>query len=119
MIAGYEKPVCTPMYCCAADKRSFIANSPCIRSGRGYQSDHYIFALSEGRSYTTHLPLVSGARTGNKSTLHQVFLPTHANNLVTHRDTLRIMCHCMWKPSIESIIMSKKFGVERSKLKIS
>jgi hypothetical protein len=72
MIAGYERPACTPAYCCAKDRKTFLTNSPCLKSGRGYQSDHFIFALSEGSSYTIHVPVVTGAISGNISTLHQV-----------------------------------------------
>ena len=64
IIAGYDKP-CTPSYCCQLHNITGLAmKSPCLRAARGYQSDHYIFSLTEGLSYITNIPIVIGAATG-------------------------------------------------------
>jgi hypothetical protein len=49
----------------------------CVKAPRGYQSDHYIFSLAQGRTYMLTVPLVSSASLGNSSTLHQEHVSIH------------------------------------------
>lgn len=77
VIAAYDKP-CTPSYCCNGN--ILQVKSPCIRSARGYQSDAYIFSLVEGYSYMLKIPIFTGGRSGNISTLHQSHVSLHVES---------------------------------------
>lgn len=75
VIAGYDKP-CTPSWCC--QRRDLLkTESPCVRAPRGYQADHFLFSLTEGASYMINIPIITGARSGNRSTLHQDHVNIH------------------------------------------
>jgi hypothetical protein len=91
IIAGYDKP-CTPAFCCPVKGAGFSLVSPCIRSPRGYQSDHFVFSLLDSKTYMLHVPILTGARTGNISTLHQDHVGLHVEafrRINQHVDEIR------------------------------
>ena len=49
----------------------------CIKAPRGYQSDHFIFSIAQGRTYMITVPLITSASLGNSSTLHQDHVNMH------------------------------------------
>jgi hypothetical protein len=78
LIAGYEKPECTPALCC--DNGQYKTDNPiCIRAARGYASDNYLFNIPYGNSYMLTVPIVTGASYGNASTLHQDHVSFHVS----------------------------------------
>jgi GR25 family glycosyltransferase involved in LPS biosynthesis len=68
IIAGYERP-CEPTYCCK--NHQIIKESHCVNSAKGYQSDSFVYSLAHDRTYMLTVPMVTGAKYGNASTLHQ------------------------------------------------
>lgn len=77
LIAGYEKPECTPSICC--EKGVFKTDHVCIRSARGYASDNYLFNIPYGNAYMLTVPIVTGGVFGNQSTLHQDHVSFHVS----------------------------------------
>lgn len=68
IIAGYERP-CEPTYCCKEHK--LTRESPCISSAKGFQSDSFLYSLAHDLTHMLTVPMVTGAKYGNASTLHQ------------------------------------------------
>ena len=79
LIAGYERPVCTPSMCCENNKQFNLTNPPCVRSPRGYASDNFIYSIIYGNSYMLTVPIVTGGVFGNRSTLHQDHVSFHVS----------------------------------------
>lgn len=76
LIAGYEKPECTPALCC--ENGVFRTdNFICIRAARGYASDNYLYNIPYGNSHMLTVPIVTGGAYGNTSTLHQDHVSYH------------------------------------------
>ena len=67
-----------------------VSNLSCINAPRGYQSDHFLFRLSLGRTYIMTVPLFTSASTGNVSTFHQDHVAVHklAFNRINRYTTL-------------------------------
>jgi len=74
VIAALKKP-CRPNHemCCTfhpeTGETEFYHEAPCIWSIRGFQADVYIYALA--KTYVLSVPLITNARTSNRSTFHQ------------------------------------------------
>lgn len=68
IIAGYERP-CEPTYCCKNHR--LLTDSHCVNSAKGYQSDSFVYSLAYDKTYMLTVPMVTGAKYGNDSTLHQ------------------------------------------------
>jgi hypothetical protein len=76
VIAGINNP-CVPKGCCqpghaglsGGDNLQFIVNPPCVWAPRGYQADHYLYAMAP--TYMLAVPIISNGLGGNESTFHQ------------------------------------------------
>lgn len=77
LMAGYEKPECTPSICC--EKGVFKPDHVCIRSSRGYASDNYLYNIPYGNAYMLTVPIIAGGVFGNQSTLHQDHVSFHVS----------------------------------------
>ena len=76
LIAGYEKPHCTPALCC--EQSIFQHTNPiCVKSARGYAADNYLFNIPYNQAYMLTVPIVTGGIYGNHSTLHQDHVSYH------------------------------------------
>jgi hypothetical protein len=78
LIAGYDKPECTPAFCCENNALK-TDNLVCIRSARGYASDNFLYNIPYGNSYMLTVPIVTGGILGNQSTLHQDHVNFHVS----------------------------------------
>ncbi len=118
LIAGYEKPQCTPSMCC--ERGLFKTDNPiCIRSARGYAADNFLFNIPYGHAYMLTVPIVTGAAYGNASTLHQDHVSFHVsafhriNSLVhdmvtgVHPMPGFMNKHCMFNRSVVISISQK------------
>jgi hypothetical protein len=86
IISGYDKPACTPSVCCApagppdSSRSVFQADrAPCVRAGRGYAADNFIYNIPYGNAYMLTVPVMTGAIYGNRSTLHQEHVSLHVS----------------------------------------
>ena len=76
VIAGINNP-CVPRECClpgqsgltGSDNLQFIVKPPCVWAPRGYQADHYLYAMAP--TYMLSVPIISNGLGGNESTFHQ------------------------------------------------
>jgi GR25 family glycosyltransferase involved in LPS biosynthesis len=81
--AGYARPSCVPARCCARNASSVefihnqISQTDCVKAPRGYQADHFLFAMAVGFTYILTVPLLLNSRLGNISTLHQEHVSLH------------------------------------------
>lgn len=92
LIAGYEKPACTPQFCCKGGE--FVHEDPiCVKASRGYASDNFIYNIPYGNAYMLTVPIVTGGALGNSSSLHQDHVNYHVgafhriNSLVLEMST--------------------------------
>lgn len=79
LIAGYEKPECTPALCCDRAGHFQTDNPVCVRSARGYASDNFLYNIPHGNAYMLTVPMVTGGTLGNASTLHQDHVSYHVS----------------------------------------
>lgn len=79
IIAGYEKPICYPKLCCNGTKLILTDENKrfCIFAKRGYQADHFIYSLLFDKTYMLTIPMLTGAKYGSLSTLHQDHVNFH------------------------------------------
>lgn len=76
VIAGISNP-CVPKECCATgtgefsgnDNLHFVVKPPCVWAPRGYQADHFLYAMAP--TYMLAVPVISNGLGGNTSTFHQ------------------------------------------------
>lgn len=80
VIAGINSP-CVPKQCCESNdtkagiaidstgQNTFYLKPPCVYAPRGYQADHYLYAMTT--TYMLSIPLISNGQGGNESTFHQ------------------------------------------------
>jgi GR25 family glycosyltransferase involved in LPS biosynthesis len=76
VIAGINNP-CVPRGCCkqgntgltGKDNLMFVVEPPCVWAPRGYQADHFLYAMTA--TYMLSVPLISNGQGGNESTFHQ------------------------------------------------
>ena len=76
VIAGINNP-CVPKECCrsgttgltGSDNLQFIVQPPCVWAPRGYQADHFLYAMTT--TYMLAVPLITNGQGGNESTAHQ------------------------------------------------
>jgi GR25 family glycosyltransferase involved in LPS biosynthesis len=69
------KETCVPASCCPPHAAEYPP--PCVKAPRGFQSDHYLFSLTLGKTHMISLPLITTASSGNSSTLHQDHVAMH------------------------------------------
>lgn len=76
VIAGINNP-CVPKDCCkpgtsglsGGDNLQFIVQPPCVWAPRGYQADHFLYAMTT--TYMLSVPIITNGQGGNESTFHQ------------------------------------------------
>jgi GR25 family glycosyltransferase involved in LPS biosynthesis len=76
VIAGINNP-CVPRECCqqgpgalsGGDNLHFVVDPPCVWAPRGYQADHFLYAMAP--TYMLSVPIISNGLGGNESTFHQ------------------------------------------------
>eukprot|EP00128_Syssomonas_multiformis_P015332 Colp12_sorted_trinity150504_noHs@25346 len=73
VVAGISNP-CVPKECCSAgagefsgnDNLHFVVKPPCVWAPRGYQADHFLYAMAP--TYMLAVPVISNGLGGNTST---------------------------------------------------
>jgi GR25 family glycosyltransferase involved in LPS biosynthesis len=76
VVAGISSP-CVPKECCqpgtgeysSNDNLHFVVKPPCVWAPRGYQADHFLYAMVP--TYMLAVPIISNGLGGNVSTFHQ------------------------------------------------
>ncbi len=61
-------------------------------SSRGYQADHYVFSLVEGKTYMLTTPMIISSQLGNHSTFHQSHVAYHISAFHRTKSLIESMC---------------------------
>jgi hypothetical protein len=78
IIAGYQSNPCFPFHCCKGRNRgTFSYEAPCFNAPRGFQSDHFLFHLTQDSTYMIKVPVITNAPSSFNSTVHQDHVSLH------------------------------------------